>query len=61
MLLNNQWVTEEIKKIPGDKWKWKCSNPKSVGCSKRKVHGNTAYFGKWEKSQINNLTLLLKE
>ena len=27
MLLNNQWITEEIKeeikKIPGDKWKWK--------------------------------------
>ena len=22
MLLNNQWITEEIKKIPREKWKW---------------------------------------
>ena len=28
-----QWVTEE-KKIPGDKWKWKPSNWKSMGHSK---------------------------
>ena len=38
MLLNNQWVTEEIKeetKIPADKWKWKHDDPrKSMRCSK---------------------------
>ena len=37
MLLNNQWITEEIrgnKKIPRDKWKWKHNDPKPMGCSK---------------------------
>ena len=38
MLVNNQWITEEIKeeikKIPGDKWKRKTRDPKSIGHSK---------------------------
>ena len=36
MLLNNQWITGEIKekKIPGGKWKWKQKNLKSMGGSK---------------------------
>ena len=48
MLLNNQWITEEIKgnkKIPRDKWKWKHDNPKptrhSKSSSKREVYSNT--------------------
>ena len=35
MLLNNQWITEEIKaeikKIPREKWKWKRGDPKPMG------------------------------
>ena len=33
MLLNNQWITEEIrenKKIPREKWKWKQDDPKPM-------------------------------
>ena len=49
MLLNNQQITEEIKKrnqnMHRHKWKWKRNNPKSFGHSKssakRKVHSNT--------------------
>ena len=49
MLLNNQWITEEIKedqKIPGEKWKQKHNDPKSVGhsksSSKQEVYSNTS-------------------
>ena len=49
MFLNNQQVTEEIKKgnqkISRKKWQWKHNNSKPMGCSKssskRKVYGNT--------------------
>ena len=49
MLLNNQQITEEIKKrnqnMHRNKWKWKHNNPKPVGhCksgAKGKVHSNT--------------------
>ena len=49
MLLNNQWITEEIKeeilKIPRDKWQQKHDDPKPMGCSKsslkREVYSNT--------------------
>ena len=39
MLLNNHWITEEIKeeikkKIPRHKWKWKHKDPKLMECSK---------------------------
>ena len=38
MLLNNHWITEEIKeeikKIPRDKWKWNHKDPKLMECSK---------------------------
>ena len=30
ILPNNQWITEEIKKIPGNKWKWKHIDPKPM-------------------------------
>jgi len=37
MLLTNQWLNkkskEKIKKISGDKWKWKYNMLKSMGCS----------------------------
>ena len=49
MLLNNEWIAEEIekeiKKICEDKWKWKHNDPKPMGCSKsnskREVCNNT--------------------
>ena len=53
MILNNQWITEEIKeeikrankKLPRDKWKWK-HDPKPVvwskGSFKRKVYKFTS-------------------
>ena len=47
MLLNNQWITEEIKeeiKEYQEKWQWKHDNPKPMGCSKssskREVYSN---------------------
>lgn len=50
MLLNNQWVTEEIKedikKIPRDKRKWNHNDPKPMRCSKtrskKEVYSNTS-------------------
>ena len=49
MLLNNQWVTKnikgKIKKKPEDKWKWKHNISKSVrdgrNSSKREVDNDT--------------------
>ena len=51
MLLNNQWITGEIKKkkrnqnMHRNKWNWKCNNPKPMGFSKSnvksKVYSNT--------------------
>ena len=47
-----------------NEWKWKHNNPKPVGhcksSDKGKVHSNTGNK-KQEKSQINNLTLHLKQ
>ena len=50
MLLNNQQITEEIKKrnqnMHRNKWKLKHNNPKCMGLSKNsakgKVHSNTS-------------------
>ena len=69
MLLNNQQITEEIKKEIKKKhkneWKWKHNNPKRIGFStssaKGKVHINTNYLKTQEKNQINDLTLYLKQ
>ena len=49
MFLNNQQVTEEVKreirKIPRNKWQWKHDNSKPMGCTKsspkREVYSNT--------------------
>ena len=67
MLLNNQWITkeikEEIKKISRETWQWRYNYPKPMGCnersSKRMSIAIQAYLRKQEKSQINNLTLHL--
>ena len=68
-LLNNQQITEEIKKrnktMHRNEWKWKHNNPKPVGHCKSGPKGKfiaiQAYLKKQEKSQINNLTLHLKQ
>ena len=67
MLLNNQWITEEIKveikKIPGDNWKWKHNDPKSMGhsksSSKKEVNSDTS-LPKETRWVSNNLTLNIK-
>ena len=69
MLLNNQWITEEIKedirKLPRDKWKWKHNNPKLMVTAKAILRGKfivtQSYLKKQENSQINNLTLQVKQ
>ena len=69
MILNNQWITEEIKeeikrankKLPRDKWKWK-HDPKPVVCSKgsfkRKVYKFTS--GNKKKISIKQPNLIPK-
>ena len=59
MLLNNEWVNQEIKediKIHGKKWKWKHTEPKPLGCSKsgskREVYSNTGLLQ--EAGNISN-------
>ena len=69
MLQNNQWITkkikEEIKKIPRDKWKWKCKIQNPWDAAKAVPRGNfiaiQSYCRKWEISQISNPTLHLKQ
>ena len=69
MLLNNQQITEEIKKrnqnMHRNEWKWKHNNPKLMGFIKSVLMGRfraiQAYIRKQEKNQINNLTLHLKQ
>ena len=68
MLLNNQWITEEIKeeikKHPQTKWQWKRNNPKpmvhSKSSSKSEVHRNTILPREMRKIS-NNLSLHLKQ
>ena len=68
--LNNQQVTEEIKKgnekTSRNKWQWKHDNSKSMEGSKshpkREVYSNTILPQETKKNhQIDNLTLLLKQ
>ena len=48
-----------------NEWKWKHNNPKPMGhcksSAKGKVYSNTGIPQEQEKSQINNLTLHLKQ
>ena len=48
-----------------NEWKWKHNNPKPVGHCKSsamgKAHSNTGIPQETRKSQINNLTLHLKQ
>ena len=48
-----------------NEWKWKHNNPKPMGHCKSSAKGKViaiqAYLKKQEKSQINNLTLHLKQ
>ena len=69
MILNNQWITEEIKeeikrankKLPRDKWKWK-HDPKPVICSKGSFKRKVYKFTSGNKKKIsNNLNLHLKK
>ena len=69
MLLNNQWVTEKNQrgnqKILRDKWKQKRVDPNLWVTAKAVLRGKfiaiQSYLRKQEKSQINNLTLQLKQ
>ena len=54
--LNNEWITEEIKKmkkISSDTWQWKHSSPKPMGhnkaSSKRKVYTKTIWHQETRK------------
>ena len=69
MFLNNQQVTEEIKKgnqkISRNKWQWKHNNSKLMGHSKIFLRGKfiaiQSYLKKQEKHRIDNLILYLKQ
>ena len=67
MLLNNQQVTEEIKreikKISRTKWQWK-HNSKPMGCSKsssnREVYSNTILLQETRKTSNRQLNFTPK-
>ena len=69
MFLNNQQVTEEIKreikKKSRNKWQWKHDNSKPVGCSKssskREIYSNTILSQETRKHRIDSLSLHLKQ
>ena len=66
MLLNNQCVTEDIKKEILKTWKqkFKHSHPKSIKCRKNSSKGKfivVHYLSKEERYQIKSLNLHTKE
>ena len=69
MLLNNEWVSqdikEEIKKVHRNKRKWESNNPNLSGETKAILRAKTvatqAYFKKKDRSQINNLSLTKRD
>ena len=69
MLVNNQWITEEIKEEisnyleANDNKETTMQNLCNAAkiSSKRKVYSILAYLNKQEKSQIKNPTLHLKQ
>ena len=66
--LNNQQVTEEIKreikKISRNKWQWKHNNSKPMGCSKssskREVYSNTILPQETRKTSSRQLNFTPK-
>ena len=65
MLLNKQWRSQRgNEKEPGDKWKWKYTDPKPMRCNKssteRKVYSDTSLPQETRKISNNNLILHLK-
>ena len=65
MLLNNQWINEEIKgeiKIPGDKCKWTYNSPNSVECCKSSFKEEVcSYTGLPKKTRkVSNKQSILK-
>ena len=69
MILNNEWVNNEIKaeikRYLGTNENENPTTPNFGGTAKAVLRGkfiaSQAYLNKQEKSQINNLTLYLKE
>ena len=64
MLLNKQWINEEIEKYLEVNDNKNTTLQKPIGCkssSKREVYSNTSLPQDQEKAQINNLTLHLKQ
>ena len=53
------------QKIPRDKWQWKLDDPEPMGCgkssSKKEAYSYTRIPKETRKSQINTLTIHLKE
>ena len=68
MLLNNEWVKNEIREknqnVYGNKQKLTHNNPKPMGHSKgspeREVYSDTGLPKKNKKDQLNNLTIHLQ-
>ena len=58
MVLNNEWVNQEIKektkKKHGNKWKCKHNGPKSSGCSKAVLRGKFIAIQTYLKRQEKN-------
>ena len=64
--LIDHWRNQkENQEIPRDKWQWRYNNPKPMEHSQAVLRGKfiaiQAYLRKQEKSQINNLSLHLKQ
>ena len=62
---NNRRNQKRNQNMHRNKWKWKHNNPKPMGYCKSSAKWRfiaiQAYLKKQEKSQINNLTLHLKQ
>lgn len=63
--MGQQWDQGRNQKIPWEKWKWKHKDPKFMGHSesspKREIHSNTGLPKETRKSQMNSLSLHLRE
>ena len=65
MLLNNQWVKKDIKREKETQHKWEYNIKNLRNSAKEILRGKliaiNGYIIKQERSQINNITLHLKE